>query len=88
MAETCYTLLQLNKSVEKLALIIFDVDGTLIDRETGPGMLRQAMTDVGVLPRHALMVGDRDEDAAAAKAAGCNFAWTDEFFVEEQYNDD
>lgn len=56
-------------------------------RKPLPGMLRQAMTDTGVLPHHTLMVGDRDEDAEAAKAAGCNFTWTDEFFTENDAED-
>lgn len=49
-------------------------------RKPAPGMLLRAMRDAGVGPAGTLMVGDRPEDQAAARAAGCNFQWADEFF--------
>lgn len=51
-------------------------------RKPAPGMLLQAMNDAGVIPEWTLMVGDRDEDAQAAEAAGCAFAWAEDFFGE------
>ncbi len=51
-------------------------------RKPAPGMLDRAMDDAGVSAGQTLMVGDRDEDEAAAQAAGCTFAWASEFFGE------
>jgi phosphoglycolate phosphatase-like HAD superfamily hydrolase len=39
------------------------------------------MRDAGTTPEWTLMVGDRPEDEAAAKAAGCGFVWAAEFFA-------
>jgi D-glycero-D-manno-heptose 1,7-bisphosphate phosphatase len=44
-------------------------------RKPAPGMLLQALKDLGVAPSEALMVGDRPEDQAAALAAGVPFQW-------------
>jgi D-glycero-D-manno-heptose 1,7-bisphosphate phosphatase len=40
-----------------------------------PGMLLQALEDLAVAPSEALMVGDRNEDREAARAAGVPFRW-------------
>jgi D-glycero-D-manno-heptose 1,7-bisphosphate phosphatase len=49
-------------------------------RKPGPGMLIEAMNDTDILPEDTLMVGDRDEDEQAAKAAGVDFQCADEYF--------
>jgi D-glycero-D-manno-heptose 1,7-bisphosphate phosphatase len=49
-------------------------------RKPGPGMLWEAMNDADILPEDTLMVGDRDEDEQAAKAAGVDFIHADEYF--------
>ncbi len=51
-------------------------------RKPGPGMLLEAMAACGATPEETLMVGDRDEDEAAARAAGVNFMHADQFFAE------
>ena len=51
-------------------------------RKPNPGMLVKAMNDFKVSPLRTLMIGDRDEDAAAATAAECMFVWTMDFFAE------
>ncbi len=51
-------------------------------RKPNPGMLQQAIYDAAIQPRHTLMVSDRNEDAEAAKAAGCAFEWAHDFFEE------
>ncbi|TXH11264.1 MAG: HAD-IIIA family hydrolase [Hyphomicrobiaceae bacterium] len=53
-------------------------------RKPEPGMLLQAMSDVGVSPDETLMVGDRPEDEAAAQSAGVSFTWAHEFFGRPQ----
>lgn len=53
------------------------------NRKPAPGMLIQAMEAAGVAPSATLMVGDRDEDEAAARAAGCAFEWAEVFFGPE-----
>ncbi len=52
-------------------------------RKPAPGMLNQAMKDLGVPVRYVTMIGDRAEDAGAAKAAGCNFFYTNDFVWED-----
>jgi phosphoglycolate phosphatase-like HAD superfamily hydrolase len=52
-------------------------------RKPAPGMLLQAMADAGVGPGETLYVGDRQEDEAAARGAGCAFRWADAFFNRE-----
>ncbi len=49
-------------------------------RKPGPGMLLEAVKASGESLADTLMVGDRDEDMNAAKAAGVAFQWADEFF--------
>jgi HAD superfamily hydrolase (TIGR01549 family) len=49
-------------------------------RKPNPGMLMELMELYGVSPHETLMVGDRPEDAEAAKAAGCEFIHRDVFF--------
>jgi len=44
-------------------------------RKPAPGMLLQALEDLGAVPGEVLMVGDRPEDQAAALAAGMPFQW-------------
>jgi len=52
-------------------------------RKPGPEMLREIMGEfmMPVNPAKVLMVGDRPEDEGAALAAGCAFAWADDFFA-------
>ena len=50
-------------------------------RKPLPGMLLQAVQDAGVEPGETLFVGDREEDQAAAQAAGCVFVWAKDFFA-------
>jgi D-glycero-D-manno-heptose 1,7-bisphosphate phosphatase len=40
------------------------------DRKPNPGMLIRALTDHGIAPENALMIGDRDSDVEAARRAG------------------
>jgi len=54
-------------------------DGCLC-RKPSPYMLNQVIRACGVSPRETLMVGDMDTDQRAARNAGCDFAWADEFF--------
>ena len=49
-------------------------------RKPNPGMLQQALADMGVLPAQALMVGDMDSDKDAANAAGVPFQTATQFF--------
>lgn len=57
-------------------------------RKPAPGMLRRAMTDAHITqPSDCLMVGDRDADHLAAKAAGCAFQWAWNFFGRESPSD-
>jgi D-glycero-D-manno-heptose 1,7-bisphosphate phosphatase len=41
-----------------------------IDRKPGPGMLLRAMTDFPVIRERSFLVGDKETDLAAARAAG------------------
>lgn len=50
-------------------------------RKPLPGMLLQAMEEAGKGPGETLFVGDREEDQAAAEAAGCAFQWGKDFFA-------
>lgn len=50
-------------------------------RKPNPGMLLQSMVDFEVSPSNTLMVGDMEDDQAAAKNARCDFMWADEFFA-------
>jgi histidinol phosphatase-like enzyme len=50
-------------------------------RKPNAGMLLQAMQDVGASTAGTLFVGDRDEDAGAALAAGVQFVEAKEFFA-------
>lgn len=51
-------------------------------RKPAPGMLDQAMNDSIIAEWATLMIGDRDEDKKAARAAGCAFMWAKDFFEE------
>jgi D-glycero-D-manno-heptose 1,7-bisphosphate phosphatase len=42
-------------------------------RKPRPGLLLEAIADLGVAPASCVMIGDRGSDAAAAKAAGVPF---------------
>lgn len=53
-------------------------------RKPNPGMLLEIKGELGIEPEEMLYVGDRAEDQGAALAAGCGFAWADDFFGEEQ----
>jgi HAD superfamily hydrolase (TIGR01662 family) len=50
-------------------------------RKPEAGMLKQAIADYGVTPDQTLMVGDSEDDKAAAQAAGCPFLWAKDFFA-------
>ncbi len=50
-------------------------------RKPNAGMLLQAMLDAGISTAETLFVGDRDEDAGAALAAGVQFVEAKEFFA-------
>lgn len=52
-------------------------------RKPEPGMLLEAMADAGAAPERTLFVGDRREDLQAATAAGCAFAWANDFFAQK-----
>jgi len=49
-------------------------------RKPQPGMLIQAMSDTHVTPSQTLMVGNSEDDAQAAAAAGCAYQSSDDFF--------
>jgi D-glycero-D-manno-heptose 1,7-bisphosphate phosphatase len=49
-------------------------------RKPGGGMLTEACWETGTVRARALMVGDRPEDQAAARAAGVPFMWAADFF--------
>ena len=50
-------------------------------RKPASAMLREAMAALpGAAAAGVLMVGDRREDQAAARNAGVDFAWADDFF--------
>lgn len=49
-------------------------------RKPGPAMLQWLMDMTQVTPERTLMVGDRPEDAEAAKRAGVAFQWASEHF--------
>lgn len=46
-------------------------------RKPEPGMLKFAMWQYGAAPQNSFYVGERQEDAAAADAAGIVFLWAD-----------
>ncbi len=49
-------------------------------RKPRPGMLLEACWAFDVTPERAIFVGDREEDAGAAEAAGAPFVSADPFF--------
>ena len=51
-----------------------------VNRKPAPGMLVMLMHEAQAEPEEVMFVGDRPEDAEAAKAAGVQFAWADDFF--------
>ena len=53
-------------------------------RKPSPGMLLDAMREAEASADETLMVGDSDEDFAAALAADCHFQWAWEFFKREK----
>jgi HAD superfamily hydrolase (TIGR01662 family) len=52
------------------------------NRKPAPGMLLSAMKASGVAAEHTLMVGDMTSDRDAAKAAGVDFQYARDFFME------
>lgn len=68
----------------ELPCFVTDIEGELLPwwseqwRKPAPGMLLEAIERYGT--RNALMIGDSEEDRLAAKAAGIDFVWADEFF--------
>ena len=53
-------------------------------RKPEPAMLRRLMYRFGASPGVTLFVGDADTDAEAARRAGVDFRWADEFFGESE----
>src|SRR5260370_32354391 len=53
-------------------------------RKPEPGMLIEAMRHEDVTPDQTIMIGDRPEDEQAARAAGVDFMWADDFFKQDQ----
>lgn len=59
----------------------------VVRRKPSGAMIREAMADAGLSDddaddrREVLYVGDRPEDAAAARDAGVPFKWAEEFFT-------
>ena len=51
-------------------------------RKPMPGMLLQAMKDASCTAGQTLMIGNHSTDIRAGKAAGCNVAWSGDFFKE------
>jgi D-glycero-D-manno-heptose 1,7-bisphosphate phosphatase len=49
-------------------------------RKPNPGMLNQALADLGIQREDAVFVGDRDADRLAAENASIRFYWAEEFF--------
>lgn len=52
-------------------------------RKPGGGMILQAMADHDSTPGSTVFVGDLPTDEGAANAAGCWFAWADDFFSDD-----
>jgi len=52
-------------------------------RKPQPGMLLAIMEKLNIGPAETVMVGDRESDLQAAEAAGCSFAWAQDFFGDE-----
>lgn len=50
-------------------------------RKPAPAMIEEAMRLHDTLPEHTLMVGDRPEDEAAARAAGCAYVDRVDYFA-------
>jgi len=48
-------------------------------RKPGPGMLLECIKMSGESKEDCIMIGDHEEDKEAAKAAGIDFEWSDEF---------
>jgi histidinol-phosphate phosphatase family protein len=49
-------------------------------RKPWPTLLVKMMTLHDVTPAETIYIGDQHTDEEAAKAAGCNFMWADDFF--------
>jgi len=49
-------------------------------RKPRSGMLISLMARLGFTPAETVMVGDQESDRQAAAAAGCGFAWAQDFF--------
>lgn len=49
-------------------------------RKPNPKMLLDLMATFSISKANTVMIGDRPEDQEAAKAAGVDFQWADEFF--------
>ena len=54
----------------KLAAVLFDVDGTLVDSKPAPDLVRVALDKAGVPPDAAVFVGDTVWDVQASGKAG------------------
>lgn len=50
------------------------------NRKPQPGMLIELMQQLNFTPEQTVMVGDWQADQEAAKAAGCEFIWANDFF--------
>lgn len=49
-------------------------------RKPDPGVLLEIMRLANIAPERTLFVGDQDTDRQAAENAGCDFAWSGEYF--------
>lgn len=56
-------------------------------RKPQPGMLMQALQDLGIGADDALMVGNRSEDQEAAGTMEVEFRWGNDFFAESLFQD-
>lgn len=50
------------------------------NRKPLPGMIIELMEELGFTPEQTTMIGDWETDREAAEAAGCAFAYANEFF--------
>lgn len=50
-------------------------------RKPNPGMLKEILEASGIAKEDALFVGDREEDREAARRAGIDFQWAEDFFA-------
>lgn len=73
----CAELAKSNAHIDRIYFCPFDENGTVpeftresFDRKPRPGMIIQAMTDFAVDKDRSFLIGDKETDIAAARAAG------------------